>query len=106
MAEQGGPVVSIGMGSIKQRRLSLPVTCHPGDYVGDYVPFYFGPRSIMLYVIRCANHPELAYRGGQEPIVHLEADLPAVVQWAGANGGAGRSSCRTPEQPTPSFGAT
>jgi hypothetical protein len=25
----------------------------------------------MLYVIHCANHPELDYRGGQEPIVHL-----------------------------------
>ena len=29
----------------------------------------------MLYVIHCANHPELAYRGGQQPIIHLEADL-------------------------------
>jgi hypothetical protein len=36
----------------------------------------------MLFVIHCANHPELSYRGGQEPIVHLEADLHAVVAWA------------------------
>jgi hypothetical protein len=76
----------IGMGSIKQRRLSLPVSCHKGTHVGDFVPFYFCPRSIMLFVIHCANHPELAYRGGQQPIVHLEADLHAVVQWAEANG--------------------
>ena len=40
----------------------------------------------MLYVIYCKNHPELGYRGGQEPIVHLEADLHKVIQWAGANG--------------------
>ena len=40
----------------------------------------------MLFVIHCANHPELAYRGGQQPIVHLEADLQQVVQWAEANG--------------------
>ena len=39
----------------------------------------------MLYVIHRANHPELAYRGGQDPIVHLEADLGAVVDWANAN---------------------
>ena len=39
----------------------------------------------MLYVIYCANHPELDYRGGQSPIVHLEADLHQVVQWAEAN---------------------
>ena len=81
---QGGTV--IGMGSIKQRRLGLPVTCHHGLNVGDCVPFYFCSRSIMLYVIHCANHPELAYRGGQQPIVHLEADLHQVVQWAAANG--------------------
>lgn len=36
----------------------------------------------MLYVIHCANHPQLTYRGGQEPIVHLQADLCAVVNWA------------------------
>jgi len=81
---QGGTV--IGMGSIKQRRLGLPVACHDGTKVGEYVPFYFCPRSIMLYVIHCANHPELAYRGGQPPIVHLEADLEKVVEWAVANG--------------------
>lgn len=39
----------------------------------------------MLFVIQCANHPELAYRGGQEPIVHLEADLQRVVAWADAS---------------------
>lgn len=81
---QGGTV--IGMGTIKQRRLSLPVSCHPGTFVGEYVPFYFCPRSIMLFVIHCANHPDLAYRGGQQPIIHLEADLNGVVQWAEANG--------------------
>jgi hypothetical protein len=81
---QGGTV--IGMGSIKQRRLGLPVSCHQGTNVGGYVPFYFCPRSIMLFVIHCANHPELAYRGGQQPIVHLEADLHHVVQWAQKNG--------------------
>lgn len=81
---QGGTV--IGMNSIKQRRLQLPVTCHAELTVGQFVPFYFCSRSIMLYVIHRANHPELAYRGGQQPIVHLEADLHAVTQWAAAKG--------------------
>jgi len=81
---QGGTV--IGMGSIKQRRLGLPISCHNGTKVGEFVPFYFCSRSIMLYVIHCANHPELTYRGGQQPIIHLEADLHQVVQWAEANG--------------------
>jgi hypothetical protein len=79
-------VAGIGMASIKQRRLTLPVRCHPGDHVGDCVPFYFCARSIMLYLIHCKNHPELTYRGGQEPIVHLEFDLQEVATWADANG--------------------
>lgn len=40
----------------------------------------------MLYLIHCANHPELAYRGGQEPVVHLEADLHETVAWADGEG--------------------
>lgn len=86
MMAQGGPAATIGMSSIKQRRLTLPVRCNPGDYVGGYVPFYFCPRSIMLFLIHCANHPELTYRGGQGPILHLEADLHEVVAWATAQG--------------------
>jgi hypothetical protein len=77
-----GVGTTIGMSSIKARRLALPVTCHHGTCVGEYVPFYFCSRSIMLYVIHCSNHPELSYRGGQDPIVHLEADLYRVITWA------------------------
>jgi hypothetical protein len=85
MIRRGGPPAAIGMSSIKQRRIHLQVACHPGQQVGDYVPFYFCPRSIMLYVIHCANHPELTYRGGQDPIVHLEVDLHEVIAWAQAS---------------------
>ena len=40
----------------------------------------------MLYVIFRGNHPELQYRGGQGPIIHLEADLRQTAAWAEANG--------------------
>ncbi len=74
---------TIGMGNIKQRRLNeLTLTSHPDLYVGDCVPFYFCPRSVMLYLIYMMNHPNLSYRGGQGPIVHLESDLHRVVEWA------------------------
>jgi hypothetical protein len=85
IVQRVAPGTTIGMGRIKERRLTLPVYCHPGHHVGDYVPFYFCPRSIMLYLIYRANHPDLTYRGGQGPIIHLEADLSAVVAWANAN---------------------
>ena len=81
------PGTTIGMNSIKERRLNeLTLTSHPDLHVGDCVPFYFCPRSIMLYLIHQANHPELVYRGGQGPIVHLEADLRQTVAWAEARG--------------------
>ena len=80
------PGTVIGMSAIKQRRLTNPVKCRPGLNVGQCVPFYFCPRSIMLYVIHMANSPELDYRGGQGPIVHLEADLHEAVAWAERHG--------------------
>jgi hypothetical protein len=86
MQHRSLPGTVIGMGSIKSRRLSLPVHCYTNLHVGDFVPFYFCSRSIMLYVIHKANHAELAYRGGQVPIVHLESDLHSVVSWANQQG--------------------
>ncbi len=77
---------TIGMRNIKQRRLRRTLASYPGIHVGDCVPFYFCPRSVMLYVIYKGNHPELEYKGGQDPIVHLEADLRQTVDWAIANG--------------------
>ena len=83
MVAHPGHGTTIGMGSIKQRRLQeLTLASHPNLHVGDCVPFYFCPRSIMLFLLHRANHPELTYRGGQGPIVHLEADLHAAVAWA------------------------
>jgi hypothetical protein len=86
IANRGSQGTSIGMSKIKQRRLTeLTLASHPGLYVGQCVPFYFCPRSVMLYLIWKANHPDLSYRGGQDPIVHLEADLYNVVEWADQN---------------------
>lgn len=76
----------IGMQDLKAHRLTRPVEGHAGLTVGGCVPFYFCSRSMMLYVIHKANHASLAYRGGQEPIVHLEADMRAVADWATGHG--------------------
>ena len=76
-----------GMSNIKSRRLyELKLHTHQDLYVGQCVPFYFCPRSVMLYVIRCRDHPGLSYRGGQAPIIHLKADLRATVEWANQHG--------------------
>jgi hypothetical protein len=74
------------MANIKSRRLTeLSLTSHPQLHVGDCVPFYFCPRSIMLFLIFQGNHHDLTFRGGQEPILHLQADLRACVAWANRN---------------------
>lgn len=86
MAKRRGIGTSIGLDDIKLRRRSMPLNRHPGLHVGECVPFYFCPRSIMLYVIFRANLPELSYRGGQGPIVHLQADLRQTVSWAEREG--------------------
>ena len=82
MQAQQGMGTTIGMSTIKARRLILEVSSHPGLHVGDCVPFYFCPRSVMLYLFYQNNHSDLTYHGGQGPIVHLEADLYDVITWA------------------------
>ena len=76
---------TIGMSTIKSRRLTKNLNSYPDLHVGDCVPFYFCPRSVMLYMFYMNNHSEITYRGGQQPIVHLQADLNAVVEWAEQN---------------------
>ncbi len=87
IVRRGSTGTTIGMDDIKLRRLNeLLLTSYPDVHVGECVPFYFCPRSVMLYLIYQGNHPGLRYRGGQQPIVHLEADLRETVTWANAHG--------------------
>lgn len=79
------PGTVVGMSNIKQRRLNeLRLDSHPTLFVGQCVPFYFCPRSVMLYLIHRRN-AELTYQGGQAQIVHLESDLHETVTWANTN---------------------
>lgn len=85
MRGRTGVGTSIGMSTIKHRRLNEnSLMSHLGLVVGDCVPFYFCPRSVMLYLIH-AKSQELEYKGGQEPIVHLMTDLKKTVDWAESN---------------------
>ena len=87
MIPRGGPDAAVGMSHIKKRRLEeLAVSCHPGTRVGQFVPFYFCPRSVMLYILHKGKNSDLTYQDGQRPMVHLEADLHEVVNWANEQG--------------------
>ncbi len=66
---------NIGYSLIKARRLRHPVSVAAGGALGDYVPFNFCPRSVMLYVVH-QGHDD--YNGGQRPVVHLVSSMSAV----------------------------
>lgn len=61
---------------IKQRRLVAPVKAGAGGTLGDYVPFNFCSRSVMLLPISSGRGE---YQDGQEPIVHLVSSVGAAV---------------------------
>ena len=54
---------------IKAARKSVQVPLAPYGCVADYVPFYFAPRSPMLYKLHKGGVPN--YTGGQDPLVYL-----------------------------------
>ncbi len=73
------------MSSIKERRMHKTLTSYPDLHVGECVPFYFCPRSAMLYLFHENSHQDITYHEGQEPIIHLVADLKNVLDWATTN---------------------
>ena len=74
--ERGSPYLSIGNVDLTRSRSGVLVPCSEKGCLGDYVPFYFSPRPVMLYNIfrRTAN----TYGGGQEAIVHLITNVAAI----------------------------
>ena len=68
--------VSIAYSHIKDRRSTKQVPCSVRGVLADYVPFYFAPRSPMLYTINRGNVK--GYTDGQPPILHLVSSIEAV----------------------------
>jgi len=64
--------------SIQSRRAKVEVPCGVGGRLTDYVPFYFAPRSPMLYTICQGNVPN--YTEGQEPVIYVVSTIEAVQQ--------------------------
>ncbi|MBF0108687.1 MAG: DUF4433 domain-containing protein [Magnetococcales bacterium] len=80
-------VTGIGYSHIKARRMQRSVPVAAKGVLGDYAPFYFCPRSPMLYTIHMGNVPE--YQGGQSGIVHLVSTVETAWRlsrpWAFTN---------------------
>lgn len=91
MAQQQ-PATVIGYGHIKERRMKeITVPCCRNRFVGEFVPFYFCPRSPMLYTINIGKTGRPV--GCQRTIVHLvttvEVGINLGKDWAVSDGNAG-----------------
>lgn len=60
-----------------QRRLQH-IPCGPGGTIHDYVPFYFGERSPMLYQLHTGR--VAGYSDGQDPLIYLVSTAQRVQQ--------------------------
>lgn len=60
--------------------------------MGDYVPFYFAPRSPMMYRIACDRRDAVRgrYQGGTRPLVYLVSSVSRVLDhglpWVASDG--------------------
>ena len=82
--------MNIGHTHIKATRLNRNVPVGPRGTVGDYVPFYFAPRSPMLLAISRGNVE--GYTAGQQPVIYLCSSTEAVdaakLRWVFTEGHA------------------
>jgi|JI10StandDraft_1071094.scaffolds.fasta_scaffold403558_2 hypothetical protein len=87
---------SIAHEDIRTLRARKKVPVGPGGVLHDYVPFYFGERSPMLY----ANHvgKVLNNQSGQKPLIYLVSTVNLVrahtFDWVFTDGHAVRSQTR------------
>jgi hypothetical protein len=82
----------IGYGHIKERRLKqIRVACCGGRFVGEFVPFYFCPRSPMLFTVNKGAAGRQV--GCQRTILHLVSRVSVGIDlgqaWAVSDGNAG-----------------
>ncbi|PZG00859.1 type II toxin-antitoxin system toxin DNA ADP-ribosyl transferase DarT [Micromonospora deserti] len=83
---------NVGAAEIKARRRERRVPCPPGGVVADYVPFYFAPRSPMMFRIACDHRDGKSgcYPGGDDPLVYLVSSVERVSdagrEWVASDG--------------------
>ncbi|MFC5409139.1 DUF4433 domain-containing protein [Larkinella bovis] len=72
--------INIGFQRLIESRGKTPVKVPPSGVLNDYVPFYFTPRSPMLFMINKGQVPD--YKGIQEELIYLVSNVN-VIQNAG-----------------------
>jgi hypothetical protein len=72
----GLPYRTIHNVDIQNVRHIKPIRCGPGGTMHDYLPFYFGYLSPMLFQLKTGRVP--GYAEGQEPLIYLQSSVQAV----------------------------
>lgn len=70
--------ITIGLPDLIERRKAHPVPIAPGGRLGDYVPFYFTPSSVMLLNIKTGRNGVV--RRPNSEIVILVSSLPKLQE--------------------------
>jgi len=70
--------VEVGSRSVKDQRRTRDVPVGRGGVVADFVPFYFAPRSPMMFAIDKGQVPE--YADGIDPLVYLVTTVERLVE--------------------------
>ena len=69
--------IEVGDTAVKEHRRRRIVPVPPGGPVSSYVPFYFAPRSPMMFKIWKGGVS--GYQGGLEPLVYLVSTIENLV---------------------------
>ena len=77
IVQNGLSPIQVAHSHIKERRAKKVVPLGVGGTLADYVPFYFAPRSPMLYAIHTGFVE--GYNGNQTNILHLITTSDIVV---------------------------
>jgi hypothetical protein len=75
--DDGLPYRTIHNVSVQASRHSSQIRCGPRGTCHDYVPFYFGPLSVMLLNLKTGRVD--GYNEGQEPLIYLTTTVQRVL---------------------------
>jgi hypothetical protein len=74
--DDGLPYRTIHNENVQASRSNRDVPCGPRGTIHDYVPFYFGPLSVMLLNLHTGRVE--GYNDGQAPIIYLVTSIARV----------------------------
>jgi hypothetical protein len=69
------PIHSVAVQANRHQKI---IPCGPGGTIHDYLPFYFGPWSVMLFNLKTGRVDD--YNEGQEPLIYLATSAQKIQQ--------------------------